>query len=101
MNFKYFIPVALGADAMVALEVEPAAFVNVYTGVRPDIRPFQPGPEFQKVGVAPCDVQFILHFWRRPWRFEMRLPNGSRLAKENTGSGMLLRPDRVIFTVHF
>lgn len=90
-----------GADAMLALKVEPPISTSIVIGEPPNAVPLTPPHGFFKVGQFPCKIRLAFRFRMRPWSLEILLPNGSSLKKQDEREGVLQRPDRIVVYVDF
>jgi hypothetical protein len=101
MILEFSISGESGSDALVALNVEPIGATTILMGERPNVQIFLSSTKFQKVGTYPCQVKFQIKFPLRPWKFDLELPNGTLISRENTRNSILSEPDRVTFIVKF
>ena len=101
MALEFSINGVSGSDAVVALNVAPVGATTILVGEKPNVQIFTSSTKFQKVGTYPCEVKFQIRFLLRPWKFDLELPNGTLISRENTKDSILVEPDRVTFIVKF
>ncbi|MBP6827377.1 MAG: hypothetical protein KA165_12515 [Saprospiraceae bacterium] len=99
VNQEFTVQGEAGEAAFASLVVTPKKWTDVFYG--DDATEFHPSPHMQTVGEYPAVIKFTLDFYKRPWRFEFRLPDGQTYSRKNSQSAILIEPDTVIFTVQY